>query len=78
MNMTNKERPYPLTAGQLSRFTAKYDITDSGCWEWSAYKNHQGYGYFTHGKLVSAHRVAYKHHKRMRVESRARNWPGSM
>ncbi len=33
------------TTGELARFTAKIDTTGE-CWEWTAYKDHKGYGRF--------------------------------
>lgn len=61
MNATRQERPYPMDAASKARFDAKCSVTDTGCWEWLASKNSKGYGYFFHGKNVSAHRASYKH-----------------
>lgn len=34
--------------------------SESGCWNWTKYRNEQGYGrVWLNGKLESAHRVAY-------------------
>ena len=43
----------------IARFWEKVDKTGD-CWEWTAYKNRQGYGVFGLGrKSVLAHRVAW-------------------
>lgn len=45
----------------LERFIAKTRITESGCWEWTASKVHDGYGWFSEGgHNVRAHRWAYE------------------
>lgn len=38
-------------------------VTPSGCWEWQAFKNRNGYGFFglRPGKPVLAHRFAYQY-----------------
>ncbi len=42
------------------RFWVKVKKLDSGCWEWMATKNNQGYGQFwDEGRLVLAHRFTY-------------------
>lgn len=44
------------------RFAAKYEVSDNGCWEWTAFKNPNGYGMFSPGYGVTsrlAHRVSY-------------------
>lgn len=56
------ERSYPMTPKDQMRFKKKYEVTREGCWEWTAYRNHKGYGYFYYGRLVGAHRVSYRHH----------------
>lgn len=47
----------------IKRFEKKYRVVESGCWEWTAYKNKQGYGYFsfdgTPNSVMRAHRVSY-------------------
>lgn len=41
------------------RFMSKVSVSD-GCWDWTAFRNHDGYGMFGVGrKAVSAHRVAF-------------------
>lgn len=44
------------------RFWSKVNITDLfSCWEWTGYKNIQGYGIIgINGKLIKAHRVAWE------------------
>jgi len=51
-----------LTDKQMDRFWSKVKIREmSGCWEWSGYKNKQGYGQIKlNGKSVWAHRAAYE------------------
>lgn len=45
-----------------ARFWAKTQVTDRGCWVWTATVNHHGYGqYKQHGQMRQAHRVAYAH-----------------
>jgi hypothetical protein len=47
----------------LARFTAKYEVAESGCWPWTAYVNPWGYGMFRVASRESmrlAHRVAYE------------------
>lgn len=43
------------------RFWSKVNkCHDDECWEWMAYKTHQGYGRFTcNGRVVGAHRLSY-------------------
>lgn len=46
-----------------SRFMAKVLVVESGCWEWSAYRNPGGYGRFNvQGRMMLAHRFSYEHH----------------
>ncbi len=62
MNATRKERPYPMSEKDLARFTAKYEVTESGCWEWLGHL-HLGYGRFRYqGKHFRAHRFSYELH----------------
>ncbi|MEQ6899254.1 HNH endonuclease signature motif containing protein [Microbacterium sp. KR10-403] len=46
----------------LERFIAKFDITESGCWQWTA-ATRKGYGAFAvrHGYVVQAHRASFRH-----------------
>lgn len=46
----------------IDRFRAKFQVTPEGCWQWTAYKNADGYGMFSahHGRPERAHRVAYR------------------
>ena len=48
-------------AARLSRFWEKVNKTD-GCWEWTAFRNRNGYGrfQFADGHPVNAHRFAYE------------------
>lgn len=41
------------------RFWSKVDKTDS-CWEWIAYKDSKGYGYFNSKKSTKAHRFSFE------------------
>ena len=43
------------------RFDEKWTKVDSGCWEWQAYRDDQGYGTIKReGKTCRAHRVGYE------------------
>jgi hypothetical protein len=44
-----------------TRFWAKVQKTEAGCWLWTGCTNHAGYGLFAlrHGKLAIAHRYAW-------------------
>jgi hypothetical protein len=50
----------------IQRFRAKVAVRPNGCWEWTAGKSRQGYGWFTEGyengkrKLMAAHRWIYR------------------
>ncbi len=45
------------------RLNGKYEIAESGCWEWMGQKNGYGYGLiWRDGKPVRAHRVMYELH----------------
>ena len=45
----------------IERFLEKINVVDSGCWEWTAYRNYGGYGLFWYkNKLLSAHRYSYE------------------
>lgn len=43
----------------MKRFLDKVKVSPNGCHEWQASKDRQGYGYFSLGKLMHAHRAAY-------------------
>jgi len=47
----------------IERFKKKYTIADNGCWEWTGWKNHDGYGFFRYlnKKEIQAHRFSAKH-----------------
>lgn len=41
-------------------FADRYDVSDSGCWEWTSHRNGDGYGVFARRRKTQyAHRVAY-------------------
>ncbi len=43
------------------RFTSKFSVADSGCWEWTAASSHLGYGAVYHnGRQQGAHRAVYE------------------
>lgn len=43
------------------RFEMKYEIADSGCWQWTAFITRDGYGRFRlDGAWTDAHRAAYR------------------
>jgi len=45
----------------IERFYDKIIVSETGCWEWCAYKDTDGYGTFKlKGKPVRAHRLSYK------------------
>jgi hypothetical protein len=43
----------------LARFMSKVAKVESGCWEWQAFRERDGYGRFRLGKHQLAHRVSY-------------------
>lgn len=45
----------------IERFEAKYVVNDeTGCWEWTAFRNWDGYGTFwDEGRMFMAHRWSY-------------------
>ncbi len=45
----------------FTRIADKFEITESGCWEWTASKYPSGYGAFFDGSRVNgAHRILYE------------------
>jgi hypothetical protein len=47
----------------LARFVEKVKVVSSGCWEWQAYRDPNGYGQFFDGETnVLTHRWSYEHH----------------
>jgi hypothetical protein len=45
----------------MERVASKIEVTDAGCWEWTAYRNHSGYGQIGRGRRVAlAHRAVYE------------------
>lgn len=48
------------------RFDSKYEIKESGCWEWTAGSRGTGYGAMKiEGKVVDAHRISWIIHKKI-------------
>ena len=48
----------------VQRFHEKYVVNDSGCWDWIASRNREGYGKFkVTGKDIRAHRFSYELHR---------------
>ena len=47
----------------IQRFNKKYTVADNGCWQWTGWKNHDGYGFFRYfeKKDIQAHRFSAKH-----------------
>ena len=47
----------------VRRFLSKIKINEDGCWEWIAYKNKDGYGYFSlDGHSYRTHRFIYEYY----------------
>ena len=46
----------------VNRFWSKVDVLEpAACWEWQAYRNESGYGYFwANKKMVRAHRAVWE------------------
>ena len=62
VNGTRIEKPYPMDSKAVARFSAKVQHSNNGCWEWTSWRNRNGYGAFFYGKQVSAHRTSYQHY----------------
>jgi hypothetical protein len=47
----------------LDRFKKKYTIQPNGCWQWTGWKNHDGYGFFRYlnKRDIQAHRFSAQH-----------------
>lgn len=47
----------------LNRFEKKYVVEDNGCWQWTGWKNHDGYGFFRYfnKRDIQAHRFSARH-----------------
>ena len=59
-DVTARDIDPDAVAAAADRFYAKCKPTESGCVEWTAFRNDEGYGYFRVGRAVEkAHRVAY-------------------
>lgn len=51
----------PWMSHLQTRFWRKVEITDTGCWQWTASKQKEGYGQFRVGdRMIPAHRVAIR------------------
>lgn len=51
---------YPQSIKEVSRFLAKFEKREDGCWVWTAGKHTNGYGVITvRGVTVLAHRASY-------------------
>jgi len=47
----------------IERFLTKINIVESGCWEWTAFKNKKGYGMFhLVSKTPLSHRFIYEYY----------------
>lgn len=59
-----KPRGRPATNPPDQRFLKKVAKEEGGCWEWTAYIDHKGYGVFgiDSRTLVKAHRYSYELH----------------
>ena len=62
MNATRTQKAFPMDAKAFARFNAQYEVAESGCWEWTAtVMLRKGYGQFSYGRLMLAHRASYEH-----------------
>ena len=54
---------YNMIKQYLNRFNKKYQVSNTGCWEWTGWKNQDGYGFFRYfnKKDIQAHRFSAKH-----------------
>lgn len=58
MKFPNRKR---RSYDRLELFNKKYTLVESGCWQWRASKNRNGYGNFGYkNKTQLAHRVSYQ------------------
>lgn len=58
---------YTIRKSLAERFQGKYEIKDSGCWEWAATKNKYGYGLLKNlqdikPRMIFAHRASWTIH----------------
>jgi hypothetical protein len=49
---------------EIDRFNEQYIVVPDGCWIWTHYRNHLGYGYFntTNSGCTQAYRFSYEYH----------------
>jgi hypothetical protein len=54
----------------LARFYKKVSKQSTGCWEWTASRDNNGYGYFKHDGMGRAHRWSAKYIAGLDVEDK--------
>ena len=56
----------------IQRFNKKYTVDSTGCWQWTGWKNHDGYGFFRYfeKKDIQAHRFSAKHLGGLHIENK--------
>lgn len=58
--MRRKTLPISIDDSVAERFYAKVKVSSSGCWEWQAFRDPEGYGRLqVAGKNLVAHRVSF-------------------
>ena len=69
--VTNRYSIASITESLIKRFQAKY-ILKGSCWQWTAFKDSEGYGWMRHngrdGPIVAAHRLSWVIHNKQ-------DWP---
>jgi hypothetical protein len=58
---------YTIRKSIAERFQGKYEVAESGCWEWCATRNKYGYGQLTNfrdlvPRMIFAHRASWEIH----------------
>ena len=54
----------------IERFLAKISISDSSCWNWTASKNHNGYGQINiNCKMIRSHRFIFEYYYNVIINS---------